>query len=86
MEKHRRKREKRTEIMREMRDKGERVRDKIYIYFFTILLQCNSILALQFSDADDFKAANAKFALDMALALENANALTYNQKKKKARI
>jgi len=33
-------------------------------------------LTLQFSDADDFKAVNAKFSLDMALAYSNANALT----------
>ena len=43
MEKQRLKREKRTDKMREMRDRGERVRDKILIFFFfTILLQCNS--------------------------------------------
>ena len=34
MEKQRRKREKRTEIMREMRDRGERVRDKILFIFY----------------------------------------------------
>ena len=32
-------------------------------------------MLLQFSDADDFKATNAKFSLNMALAFSNANAL-----------
>jgi len=32
-------------------------------------------LSLPFSDVDDFKVANAKFPLDMALAFSNANAL-----------
>ena len=33
-------------------------------------------LSLQFPDADGFEAWNAKFPLDMALALENADALS----------
>ena len=66
-----------------MTDRGERVEIK-YIYFFTILLQCNSVasivknlqyLPLQFSDVDIFKVANAKFFLDMTFAFSNANAL-----------
>jgi len=55
MEKQRRKREKRTEIMREIRDRGERVRDKIY-FFFTILQKNLQFLGLQFSDVDGFRA------------------------------
>ena len=34
-------------------------------------------LSLQFSNVDDFEAANAKFPLDMALAFPNANALIH---------
>ena len=30
----------------EMRDRDERVRDKTLIFFFTILLQCNSIFRI----------------------------------------
>ena len=70
-----------------MRDRGERVEIK-YIFFYNTVqfyLQ-NCIVAsiaknlqylpLQFSDVDDFKVANAKFSLYMALAFSNANALT----------
>ena len=42
MEKQRRKREKRTEITREMRDRGERIRDKIYIYIYIYILFYNT--------------------------------------------
>ena len=63
----------------------------IYIYFFyntaTVqfyLQNCTvasiaknlQYLPLQFSDVDDFKVANAKFSLYMALAFSNGNALT----------
>ena len=72
-----------------MRDRDERVRDKILIFFLQycysailkIELHCSSIaknfqyLPLQFFDADDFKAANDKFPLDTALAFFNADAL-----------
>ena len=70
-----------------MRDRDEGVRDKILIFFLQycysailkIELHCSKknlqYLPLQFFDADDFKAANAKFSLDMALAFFNANAL-----------
>ena len=44
MEKQRRKREKRTEITREMRDRGERIRDKIYIYIYSFLQYCYSAI------------------------------------------
>ena len=90
MEKQRRERVKRIEKMREMRDRGERVRDKFFFFFLqycysailSLELHCSSIaknlqyLPLQFFDVDDFKAANAKFPLDMALAFFNANALS----------
>ena len=67
-----------------MRDRDERVRDKILIFFLQycysailkIELHCNlQYLPLQFFDADDFKAANVKFPLDMALAFFNSNTL-----------
>ena len=38
-------REKSTDKMRKMRDRGERVEIK-YFFFFTILLQCNSIFRI----------------------------------------
>ena len=38
MEKQRRKRQKRTKIMREMRDRGERVTDKILFIFYNIAI------------------------------------------------
>ena len=73
-----------------MSGRGERVELKyIYIFYNTATVQfylqnCTvasiaknlQYLPLQFSDADDFKAANAKFSLDMTLAFSNANALT----------
>ena len=52
---------------------------QFYLYNCTVtVLQKNlQYLPLQFSDADDFKAANAKFPLNIALAFSNANALMY---------
>ena len=43
MEKQRRKREKRTEITREMRDRGERIRDKIYIYIYILFYNTDTV-------------------------------------------
>ena len=72
-----------------MRDRGERVEIKYFFFYNTTTVQfylqnCTvasiaknlQYLPLQFSDVDDFKVANAKFSLYMALAFFNANALT----------
>ena len=87
-----REREEHRQNERDERQRRES-RDKIFFFFYnTTIVQFyiqNCIVAsiaknlqylpLQFSDVDDFKVANAKFSLDMALAFFNANALNQAQ-------
>ena len=68
MEKQKRKREKRTEVPRQWREKF-RGWNKIYIYFLEFCY--STILTLEL-----YCSTNTKNALDMALAFFNANALT----------
>ena len=84
-----REREEHRQNERDERQRRES-RDKIFLFFYNTatvqfyLQNCTvasiaknlQYLPLQFSDVDDFKVANAKFSLYMALAFSNTNALT----------